>query len=432
MHVAVIGSGLLGVTTAYFLRRHGLEVTVVDRQEGPALETSFANAGYIQSSIPSPWNSPGVGKLLLQSWLAGLSRGSEKAPLLLRTRAIPRFMRWGLGFLANAKRESYLSATLKNLRLAAYTRQVMAALREEETLEYSESFAGAIILFRSRESLADYNALAEHFGERGAVSRYLGRDELVALEPALRPVADRLLGGTHHPDDEAGDARVFCAQLARIAQHKGVKFEYDTTVMELRAGRHGFELLSDRGDLSADAVVVAAGSYSGTLAGPLGVKLPVAPVKGYSISVPMAGWEGRPRHVVGDMVLNAGITPLGDVLRVAGTAEFTGYDLHITEGRVRNLVSLLEQVFPDFAATIDPSTINPWAGLRPMTTDGVPVVSATPVPNLFLNTGHGALGWTHAAGSAKALADVIAGVEPAIDMGDYSILRFEKNRSRAA
>lgn len=425
MHVAVIGSGLLGVTTAYFLRRHGLDVTVVERQDGAALETSFANAGYLQMSVPSPWNAPGVGKLLLQSWLAGLRSGSEEAPLLLRTRALPGLVGWGLKFLANANRKSYLSATLKNLRLAAYTRDVMASLRELEELSYSEAFTGAIILFRTPESLTDYTELAEYFGEHGAAYRSLDRDEIVDLEPALLPVADQLLGGMHHPDDEAGDACAFCRQMASITQERGVKFEYDATVKELRASRNGFDLICDQGDLSADAVVVAAGSYSGALTGPLGVNLPVAPVKGYSISIPMNGWQNRPKHVIGDMVLNAGINPLGDILRVAGTAEFTGYDLRISDGRVRNLVSLVEQVFPDFAATMNRSAINPWAGLRPMSVDGVPVVGATPVRNLFVNTGHGALGWTHAAGSAKALADLIVGSKPGLDLGNYSIRRFD-------
>lgn len=424
MHVVVIGAGLLGVTTAYFLRRHSLDVTVLERQDGPALETSFANAGYLQMSAPSPWNEPGIGRLLLQSWLAGLSSGSEKAPLLVRTRALPGLLRWGLKFVANANRGSYLSATLKNFRLAAYTRDIMASLRQQEELNYSAAFTGAIILFRSPESLIDYTELVEYLGERGALFRRLDREEIVALEPALQPVADQLLGGIHHPDDETGDAHVFCRQLASIAEQRGVRFEYGVTVKELRPSSSGFDVSWDRRGLKADAVVVAAGSHSRTLTAPLGVYLPVAPGKGYSISIPMKGWLNPPRHIIGDMVLHAGLNPLGDTLRVAGTAEFTGYDLRISEGRVQNLVSLVEQVFPDFAATMDRSAIKPWAGLRPMSADGVPVVGATPVPNLFVNTGHGALGWTHAAGSAKALADLVAGSDPALDLENYSIRRF--------
>lgn len=425
MHVAVIGSGLLGVTTAYFLRRHGIEVTVVDRRDGPALETSFANGGYLQMGAPSPWNAPGVGKLLFQSWWASLSRGSEDAPLLVRTRALPSLFQWGLKFLANANRESYLGSTLKNLRLAAYTKDVMAELREREELDYSAAFDGAIIVFRSLESLMHYGELAECVGEWGSVFQRLDRDEVVDLEPSLLPVADRIRGGIHYPDDETGDARVFCRQLANIAQRRGVRFEYGMTVKKLNVDDKGCRVCSDQGELWADLVVVAAGSYSRELMKPLGVNLPVAPGKGYSISIPMGEWLDRPKHVIGDMVLHAGVNPLGDILRVAGTAEFAGIDLGISEGRVRNLVALVEQIFPEFAAIMDRSAIQPWAGLRPMSADGVPIIGATSLGNVYVNTGHGALGWTQAAGSSKALADLIAGFKSALDLADYSMRRFQ-------
>ena len=424
MHVLIIGAGLLGVTTAYFLRRAGLEVTVFERREGPALETSFANGGIIQAGCPDPWNYPGVTRALLSALMAGIGGHSECSPILVRARALPGLFSWGLRFLAHSRRAKYLRNTIKNMRLAAFSKALLKSIREQEGLVYAERFDGAVFVFRSRSEHARYRQLLESLAPHGAVFRELDRDGVVAQEPALEPVAGDLHGGFYYPGDEAGDAYSFCRQLAEIGLRFGVRFEYNTTVERLDRDGLGARVVTADGALQADAIVLAAGSYSTRLARSVGINLPVAPDKGYSISVPMQGWDNPPRQVIADMGLHAGINPLGDVLRVAGTAEFAGFNLDMSQGRVDNLIALVEQVLPEFAMQMDRSAITPWTGLRPMSADGVAIIGATRLDNLFLNTGHGALGWTLAAGSSKALCDLIAGSPREFDLSDYSLARF--------
>lgn len=421
MKTLIIGAGIQGVTTAWYLKKHGVDAAVLERYEGPGLDCSFANGGGLTAGFCEPWNAPGIHKVLLQSL------GRQDAPILLHLKAIPGMLSWGLGFLRASRQETFFENVRRNCALAGYSIAQMKEIRDETGIEYRYSDAGTLLLFRNQESLDGH---IEHAGflrdECGAASRTLDRDELVALEASLQPIRDRLVGGIHFPGDETGDCHIFCRKLAEILLNRGVNFHYDTSVSRIVRDGSSFKVELPGGEaLTADAVVVAAGAYSPKLVRSLGIRIPVYPAKGYSLTITMDGWENRPRHIMGDMDLHAGINPLGDeVLRVAGTAEFTGFDKSIPAARTGNLVRLVEAVFPELAEIMDRDSLNPWTGLRPMSSDGVPILGKTPIPGLFLNTGQGHLGWTMAAASGRVVADIIMGKTPAVDTAHYSINRF--------
>jgi D-amino-acid dehydrogenase len=419
MKIVVVGSGLLGTTTAYFLSRHGHAVTVLDRADGPGMETSFANGGMLTPSQADPWNAPGV------LWKALFGLGKEDAPLLLRLKALPSLGLWGLEFLRNSARGRYIRNALLNARLAGYTLGVLHALRSETDLRYDQSAHGTLKVFRERHSLDRSAGLAEVLSHHGVAYRLLDRAQVVEVEPALAPIREAILGGIHYPGDEAGDAHQFCRALSEASIERGVEFLFRTTVRSFQC--RGNRLLAadtTAGPLQADAFVVAAGSYSPLLLKPLGIQLPIRPVKGYSITLPRGTWQDGPRIPVVDDALHAAITPLGDRLRVAGTAELTGYDDRITDSRVRNLFTLLGSVYPEYRPALGDSGDERWTGFRPMTPDGVPVLGRSCYENLYLNTGHGHLGWSMAAGSGKAVADLISGEAPEIDLSGYRFERF--------
>lgn len=421
MKTLIIGAGVQGVATAWYLHRHGVEVTVLERNEGPGLECSFANGGGITAGIPEPWNAPGIHKVLLQSL------GRQDSPILLRLKAVPGMLSWGLRFLLSSRRKAFIENIKRNCALANYSIALMEEIRDEADIDYRYSGAGTLLLFRQEESLDEHTRHAGFLREECAVgNRTLDRAELLALEPSLQPIGEQLAGGIHFPGDEAGDCNWFCGKIAELSSNRGVRFRYGTGVSRLARNGAAFNVeLSGGETLSADTLVVAAGAYSPKLLRALGVRIPVYPAKGYSLSIPMDGWGNRLRHVLGDMDLHAAVNPLGgEILRVAGTAEFTGYDRSIPAERVANLIRLVETIFPGFAAIMDRDRLNPWTGFRPMSSDGVPILGNTPIPGLYLNTGHGHLGWTMAAASGRVVADAILGETPAIDVTPYSINRF--------
>jgi D-amino-acid dehydrogenase len=404
MRVLVIGSGLLGVSSAWFLAREGCEVTVVDRLGAAAQGTSFANAGMLTPSMADPWNSPGILWRLL-SWL-----GREDAPFLLRPRALPAMLGWGLAFLAHSTPARQRAAMDANLRLATYSLATMRDLRSDLKLAYDERGNGTLKVFRDRKAFDAASA-------RNAVLAGLGLDVhsltpalAVALEPALAPVRERLVGAIHCPADESGDAHAFTLALAGHARAAGVQFLFgrEVTGFEHAGGRLNAAFAGAE-RLEAGQFVVAAGSWSPLLLRPLGVRLPVQPVKGYSITLPAGHWPAAPRMPIVDDALHAAATPLGDRLRVAGTAELAGYDCEPTPARIENLFTLLLELFPEYPQPLDRTKAAPWAGLRPMSPDGVPRIGQLGFDNLFVNTGHGHLGWTLAAGSGALLADLVLG-----------------------
>ena len=420
MNIIVIGAGLVGITSAYALHKAGVGVVVVERREGPGLETSFGNAALQHPSLVDPWNSPGVGWDLLR-WI-----GRDDAPMLLHLNQLPSLTGWGLKFLANSRPKRFQANTLKNLRLALLSRREILALREDTRVSYFARKSGTLALARAAAAFEAAKRNAAFIAPHGITSRTLSRDEAVALEPALEPVANAIAGGVYFPDDERGDPHQFCVEMTKYLQSRGVTFLFETNVTGLRAESKRIKAIdTEAGDVEADAFVLAAGSFSPVLTAPLRINLPVKPAKGYSATLMCKGNPHAPKTPVSDSGLHAAVVPIGDDrVRVAGTAEFAGFDASVRKPRVDNLMGLMRKIYPKLVESVPPEAITTWAGFRPLSIDGVPTISRTKFPNLFLNTGHGHIGWTTAAGSARMLADLVMERAPALAEGDYSIKRF--------
>lgn len=421
MHVLIVGAGLLGLTTAYFLRVAGAEVTLVDRQSGVGRETSFANGAMLHASQANPWNEPGVLGNALRMM------GREDSALLVRPRAVPRLWRWGPAFVRHSQPARYLRNFEKNAHLARYSLAQMAELRAALAIDYDQQAGGTVKLFRTPAEVGAAARLCAQLAAWGIRHEVIDARRAVALEPALAPIGAELAGGLYFPDDESGDAYKFCEGLAAELRRLGASFVFDTDVRALR-GRPGggVTLRASRGELAGDALVLAAASHSPALARTVGLALPIVPVKGYSITLDRGGWQGAPRMPVIDDHLHAAVCPLGDRLRVAGTAEFTGHDLTLTRGRIENLFALVLKLYPEFAPHLRRDTATQWTGLRPMSCDGVGIMGGTAVPGIYLNTGHGPLGWTMAAGAGRLVADEILGIAPALDLAAYRLARFAR------
>ena len=416
MKIVVIGSGLAGVTSAWFMRARGYDVTVIDRAQGPGREASFANGGMLTPGMCEPWNAPGVWRVLLSSL------GRSDAALQLRLRALPSLVRWGLTFLRNSTAAAYERNHRSNLKLAMYSLGIMHRLREHTRIEYGRAARGSLGIFRDRAALEHAAAEANRLAAAGLECRRMSTAETVELEPALAPIADRLSGALFYASDEVGDAHQYCVALAERARQAGVQFHFGGEAsFELRSGRVVGVTTRDK-RFVADHYVVAAGSYSTPLLRRAGVRLPVRPAKGYSVT-----FSGRDKPLLSrpiiDHHLHAVIVPIQNVVRAAGTAEFAGYDRSLNSARVRNLLSLMKDILPQGRWEADAA--QPWCGLRPSSPDGVAIVGATPVRNLWMNGGHGHLGWTMAAGSAQLLTDLLSGDLPGIDPAPYSLARFQ-------
>ena len=414
MKIVVVGSGLIGLSTAYFLAKSQHDVVVIERQSGPALETSFANGGLLTPSLSDPWNAPGVASKML-SWL-----GREDSPVLLRPKALPSLAVWGLQFLSESRQVKFSRNMARNVRLAQYNLTVMDSLAADLSLKALEGGRGTLKVARDQATMDHMIALSGILKDQSVGFEVVDQHRACEIEPALVPIRNKLVGALFCPDDGFGDAHLFCQRLAQSAKALGVTFQFDTRVTGFEQASHGVSaVLTDAGAVAADAVVIAAGSFSVALAAKLGVRLPVRPCKGYSLTVPIGNWQAGPKMPVIDDALHAVVTPLGDRLRVAGTAEFSGFDTEINPHRIENVKRLMAQIYPEFMAHYDEAAAEPWAGLRPVSATGVPIIGKTTVPNCFVNTGHGHLGWSMAAGSGKALADVINQTPPAIAIADY-------------
>jgi D-amino-acid dehydrogenase len=435
MNILVIGGGLIGVTSAYFLRRRGHNVTVIDRQDGPVRESSFANGALLTPSMPEPWNAPGSWRVLLGSL------GSSESPLQLRLNAMPGLVGWGITFLRNSRPTAFERNTRSNLRLALYSLKHLRRLRAETRIEYDGTAHGTLKLFRTASAMNLALIAANRLGAEGLSFRGLSRAETVKMEPAIAPIAEELAGAIHYGADEAGDAYQFGITLAEYARQLGVVFSFGTTVsgLEVRSGsviaartsKWRSSSPDERGRMVADRYVMAAASYSTELLRPLGIHLPVRPVKGYSVTFDLRRSRGDTNRLASaalkvpivDDVMHAAVVPIGSAIRVAGTAEFAGFDLSMRPERVRNLIRLAHQLLPE--AGLDLDAAKPWCGLRPMSADGVPLIGFTRIANLLVSTGHGHLGWTQAAGSARLLTDLISGEGSDIDPAPYDPNRFE-------
>ena len=403
MKIVVLGAGVIGVTSAWYLAEAGHEVTVLERRAQPGLETSFANGGQISAGHAEPWAKPAVLPKLVK-WL-----GHEDAPLLFRPRLDWAQWRWGLGFL----RECIPGRFERNARtlagLAGYSRECLIALRESTGIHYDELTRG-ILQFATRPS--DFETLAkqaEAMRAFGAKREIKTAAECRALEPALQHAEEPVVGGIYDPHDESGDAFKFTSQLAERARARGVTFRTNRTVDAIEREGERVEAVRAGGEsVRGDAYVLCLGSYSPLLLAPLGIRIPVYPLKGYSITLETT--EG-PTVSLTDEAAKIVISRLGDRLRAAGTAELTGYDTSINAGRCDAILQRIRTLFP----RIKVGQVTTWAGLRPATPSNVPVIGRTRLANLFLNTGHGTLGWTLACGSGKALADLVSGRKPDVD-----------------
>lgn len=416
MKVAVVGAGVVGVTSAWYLRQAGHEVGVIDRAAGPALETSFANAGMVAWSSAAPWAAPGMLAKALR-W-----QFDPDAPLRLNWRADPAQWRFLFALLANGTATRHAANRRHLLRLGRYSRDALADLRGETGIAYHAGQGGTLELFHEASQLAaldhELGVLAGH----GVTVRRLDADSCIAAEPALARARRRPAGGLLFPGDETGDCHAFTLALAERAARRQVEFRHGVRVMRIRAeGGWVTGLETDRGPVVADRYVVAAGSYTPSLLAPLGIRLPIHPVKGYSLTVPLVDPAAAPRGALMDAARKVAMTRLGDRLRVAGIAELAGFDLSLTARRYGVIERTARDWLPHAA---DFSRAEWWCGLRPMTPDGPPVIGPTAYPNLFLNAGHGTLGWALGCGSARLLADLVTGRPPEIATDGLTPMRF--------
>ncbi|MCL7464696.1 D-amino acid dehydrogenase [Phaeovulum sp. NW3] len=424
MKIVVLGSGVIGVTSAWYLARAGHEVTVIDRQPEAALETSFANAGEISPGYSAPWAAPGI-PLKAIKWMF-----MEHAPLIVQPRPDPQKIRWMVQMLGNCTSRAYAVNKARMVRLAEYSRDCLTALRQETGLRFDERQQGTLQLFRTQKQMDGAAKDIEVLRQGGVPFEVLDTAGCLAAEPGLANARDKIVGGLRLPRDETGDCFKFTQGLAEKARALGVQFRHGVTIRRLNlSGGRILSVGTSEGEVTADAFVVAMGSYSPALVAPLGMKLPVYPVKGYSITVPIVDKDRAPLSTVMDETHKIAITRLGDRIRVGGMAEIAGFDLSLKDKRRRTLVHSVEDLF---GGAGDQSQATFWTGLRPMTPDGTPVVGATPVPNLFLNTGHGTLGWTMAAGSGRVLADIVSGRATEIESADLGYGRYQTRRGRRA
>ena len=420
MKVIVIGCGLLGVSTAYMLHRCGLQVTVLERASAPARETSFANGGLLVPSMAEPWNAPGVLGQLSRSWLG------RQGALLVRPSAVPGLVGWGVTFLRQSTEALWRANTLKNVRLALYSQRVLTDLRGDLNLQFDYRDSGALKVFRNERALERAWIQATWLQHHGGVpASLLTACECVSMEPALSSVGSDVVGGIYFPLDAIGDAQGFCQTLADHLNSTGVDLQFSTCVKGWKqSGGRITSVETDKGSFFADAFVLAAANSSRQLARMLGFDLPIRPAKGYSLTLANDNSPANPRLPVIDDATHAVVVPLKRGLRVAGVAEFAGMDLTIPESRIRYLQELLQSVFPELARDEVMSHAVSWTGLRPMSADGVPVLGPTPIENLYINTGHGHLGWTMACGSGQLLADLITGQGSALNVSEYHLERF--------
>ena len=420
MKVLVLGAGVIGTSVAYYLARDGHEVQVLDRQDGPALETSFANAGEVSPGYSAPWAGPGVPVKAIK-WML-----MTHSPLVIWPLLDPAMWRWGLAMLANCTERAYALNKSRMVPIAEYSRDCLKALRAETGIAYDERALGTLQLFRTQKQLDGIAGDVAVLEQYGVPYEVLDREGFVRVEPALAMTKEKFVGALRLPGDETGDCFKFTNRLAAMAQGLGVSFRWGTNIeaLELQSGRiRGVR--TDAGLQIADRYVVALGSYSPLLLRPVGLRIPVYPVKGYSITLPIIDPQFAPESTIMDETHKVAVTRLGERIRVGGTAELAGYSLNLREARRATLNHVVSDLFPKGG---DVSQASFWCGLRPMTPDGTPLIGPTPLPNLLLATGHGTLGWTMAAGTGRVIADVVAGRKPEIDIAGLTMSRYRHAR----
>jgi D-amino-acid dehydrogenase len=416
LKVIVVGGGVIGVTSAYYLARAGCEVTVIERQRSVALETSYANAGEISPGYSAPWSGPGVPRKAIK-WLL-----MEYGPLVVWPRIDFAMWRWIALALLNCTRQRYVENKSRMVPLAEYSRDRLRDLRNETGIQYDGRTLGTLQLFRTEKQLKGSATDIEVLERLRVPYEKLDAAGCVKVEPGLANATAPIAGGLRLPGDETGDCFMFTQALARMAEQRGVRFMFDTRVERFERSRGEIaSVVTSAGELTADAYLLATGSYAPHLLRPLGFSLPVYPVKGYSLTLPIVDEKAAPVSTVLDETYKVAVTRLGSRIRVGGTAELAGYDTSLRPSRRGPLDKTLGDLFPGAG---DGTKAEYWAGLRPMTPDGTPVIGATRIPNLYLNTGHGTLGWTMSCGSGRIIADIMTGRKPEIPTRELAISRY--------
>jgi len=417
MTVLVMGAGVVGVTSAWYLAKAGHEVTVIDRQVDVALETSYANAGQISPGYSTPWAAPGV-PLKAIKWMM-----QDLAPLMINGKELDlQTLGWMGKMLANCNEKSYRRNKERMLRVSEYSRDCLKALRQEIGIEYDNRDRGLTQLFRSEKQVETSRQDMAILDECGVPYQALSVEQLVEYEPALAHVREKLVGGLRLPGDETGDCFQFTNKLAAQCRKLGVKFVMKTEILGVNVeGGRVADVSTSRGKMRADHYLVALGCYSTPLLASIGIRAPVYPIKGYSLTLPIVDADRAPTSTVMDETYKVAVTRLGDRIRVGGTAEIASYNKELAEKRRRNVEFVVGDLFPGAG---DSEHAEFWTGLRPMTPDGTPILGETSLPNLFLNTGHGTLGWTMSVGSAKYVADVISERKTDIGREGLSIARY--------
>lgn len=408
MKVLVLGAGVVGVTSAWYLHKAGHEVVVLDQNSGPALGASFGNAGGVCPSFAGPWAAPGMPFKALK-WMF-----QSSAPLKIRPGIDPAQWRWLLQFVSNCRADKFASNKQIMQRVAHYSLTCLQALRAETGIAYANQSAGILQLFQTEDEF-DYGALcAELLDEEGIPNRLVNAAEASAIEPALKNASVPFRGGLHLPKDETGDCHLFCNALTDLLKTNGVAFHYDTTIRNIVSDGAQIDFVhTSAGRFEADAYLIALGAQVAGVLRPLGLRLPVYPVKGYSITGTIQNAENAPQSSVMDEHSKIMFTRLGDRLRVAGIAEISGFDDTLRPSAFSNVLRRTEALFP---GAVIPENCKRWTGFRPMTPDGPPILGKTRYDNLFLNSGHGSNGWTQSCGTSKVVADIISGRQPEIDI----------------
>ena len=423
MRVLVLGSGVIGTTSAYYLARAGFEVTVVDRQPAAAMETSFANAGQVSPGYASPWAAPGV-PLKALKWLL-----QRHAPLAIKATAdIDQYL-WMAQMLRNCTQNRYAVNKERMVRLSEYSRDCLDELRAETGIAYEGRSLGTTQLFRTQEQLDNAAKDIAVLEQAGVPYEVLDREGIARVEPALASVSNILSGALRLPNDQTGDCQLFTTRLAEMCVNLGVEFRFGQSIESIDFAGDTINGVRINGKLeTADRYVLALGSYSPQLLKPLGIKAPVYPLKGYSLTVPITDPAMAPTSTILDETYKVAITRFDNRIRVGGMAEIAGFDLSLNPRRRETLEMIVNDLYPHGG---DLQQASFWTGLRPTTPDGTPIVGATPYRNLFLNTGHGTLGWTMACGSGRLLADLIARKTPQISAEGLDISRYGSSREIA-
>jgi D-amino-acid dehydrogenase len=411
MKIAVLGAGAVGTASAWYLRKAGHDVALVERQVEAGMETSWGNGGVIHASEVEPWSQPGMPAKIIK-WL-----GKENAPLLLRYGAIPHILGWGLAFARNCTPERFRANATANLHLALHSLRSLQEIGAETGIRYDREARGVLKIYRAVEALEGAERSCALLARHGLMFERVGPDRCVELEPALKDTSATLAGGLYFVRDEVGDCNKFTQGLAQACASRGVRLRFGETVKGIEtAGGRVTAVVTDRGQIVADAVVVAMGSFSAPMLARNGLRIPIYPVKGISITFPRAGWESAPSMPVIDDSKLFGLVPIGDRMRISGSAEITGYDTKPAPARAQAIIENAGFTFPQMKRHFDIDKSRVWAGLRPVSPSGTPLIGETRIRGLWINAGHGHLGWTLSCGSGRLLADLFDGRDAGIPL----------------